>query len=344
MTGWQGCRVFITGHTGFKGSWLALTLARLGAQVFGYSLPAATSPALYELAQVKDCLQGEWLADVRDQAALHAALSASQPQVIFHLAAQALVSEGYQDPLGTFSTNVMGVANVLEASRHQPSVAAVVVVTSDKCYLNREWLWGYREDEALGGKDPYSASKAAAEIVAACWRQSFTGPAIATARAGNVIGGGDWARDRIVPDAVRAFSRGEALHLRRPEAVRPWQHVLEPIAGYMLLAQACLADRSFAEAWNFGPDETACTTVGELCTRLEALWGSGHHTVDPAPAMPEAGLLKLDSARARAKLGWAPRWTLDQALQRTVSWYRAELAGQAMRAFTESQIEDYFAL
>ena len=342
MNIWQNRRVLITGHTGFKGGWLSLWLAQLGARLTGYSLPAPTSPSLYQVARLSSVLSGESIADIRDLESVRSTFAACAPEVVFHLAAQPLVRASYADPLGTLSTNVMGLANVLDVARKTESVRAIVVVTSDKCYQNREWDWSYRESDHLGGHDPYSASKAAAEIVTAAWRDSFGGPAIATARAGNVIGGGDWASDRIVPDALHAFSRQETLQLRRPGAVRPWQHVLEPLQGYILLAERLLAGDKVEGAWNFGPGEEDCIPVGELCKRLASRIPESvtiEHGADAS--LHEAGLLKLDSARARHQLGWRPRWRLDTALDATADWHRHWLANADMHRVTLEQIAAY---
>jgi CDP-glucose 4,6-dehydratase len=341
--------VLLTGHTGFKGSWLALWLADLGARVHGYALEPPTEPNLFEVAQVAGVLASDTRADLADLAALTATLERSQPEVVFHLAAQPLVREGYRDPLGTLATNVMGTANLLEAVRRVVSVRAVVVVATDKVYENRETGHAFTEGEPLGGKDPYSASKAAAEMVVASYRSSFLEtdrhPArIASARAGNVVGGGDWATDRLVPDCLRAFAAGEPARLRHPDAVRPWQHVLEPLSGYLLLAARLLDDggEQFAGAWNFGPDATDDASVSDVAQRVASLWGNGA-VVERAenPEWHEAGLLRLDSTQARTELGWAPRWSLQQALEHTVAWQRAWLRGDDMQAVCRDQIATY---
>ena len=345
---WTDTPVFLTGHTGFKGGWLSLCLRALGAKVHGYALDPNTTPSLFEVAGVASTLASDTRADLADLAALQAALAAAQPTVVFHLAAQPLVRASYADPLGTFATNVMGTAHLLEAVRGVPSVRAVVVVTTDKVYDNREWVYPYRESDALGGHDPYSASKGAAEIVTASYRASFFHAAgaaqIATARAGNVIGGGDWAADRLVPDCVQAFAAQRPVHLRYPGAVRPWQHVLEPLSAYLCLAEALLEQPSYAAtAWNFGPDARGDATVGDVAQRLAALWGQGAQVEIPEGGVHphEAGQLRLDISRARAELGWQPRWSLDQALEHTVAWQRAWLAGQDMAALSRAQIAAY---
>lgn len=350
---WNGRSVFMTGHTGFKGGWLALWLHQLGARVHGYALDPVTDPSLFEVTQVGRVLSADWRADLADLAGLRSAIARAQPDVVFHLAAQPLVRASYADPIGTLATNVMGTAHLLEAVRSVDSVRAVVIITTDKVYENREWAHPYREADRLGGHDPYSASKAAAEIVAASYRLSFfaqsLGPVakIATARAGNVIGGGDWSSDRLVPDCLAAFARDKPVRLRNPQAVRPWQHVLEPLAGYLLLAQHLLSEHGqhAAPAWNFGPDSSGDATVAEVGALLASLWGDDARIEHvPSPANPhEAGMLRLDSTVARTKLGWTPRWPLRSALSQTVNWYRAWLRGDDMAAVTRGQIGSYQA-
>lgn len=344
---WRGKGVFLTGHTGFKGGWLALWLHTLGAQVHGYALDPNTTPSLFGAARVAGVLASDTRADLADRAALQAALAAAQPTVVFHLAAQPLVRAGYADPLGTFATNAMGTAHLLEAVRSVPSVRAVVVVTTDKVYDNREWVYPYRESDALGGHDPYSASKGAAEIVTASYRASFfhspQSAQIATARAGNVVGGGDWAADRLVPDCLKAFADNQPVQLRYPGAVRPWQHALEPLSGYLRLAETLLKAPTVASAWNFGPDARGDATVGQVAQRLATLWGQGARVDIPKGGCHphEAGQLRLDITRARAELGWQPRWSLEDALARTVAWHRAWLAGDDMAAVSRAQILAY---
>jgi CDP-glucose 4,6-dehydratase len=349
---WANRSVLITGHSGFKGSWLSLWLHSLGARVHGYALNPPTQPSLFEITGIAEAIASDIHADILDLAALRQAIVATQSEVIFHLAAQPLVRESYLDPLGTFATNVMGTANLLEAIRGLECVSAVVIVTTDKVYDNREWMYPYREVDPLGGRDPYSASKAAAEIVVASYRESFFMPTtgatvkIATARAGNVIGGGDWAKDRLIPDCLRAFARGEPVRLRYPQAVRPWQHVLEPIAGYVRLAEKLLgvdADR-YCCAWNFGPDSSGDATVGDVARLTADLWGDDAQielaNIEERPH--EAGLLRLDITRARSKLGWQPRWSVQQALQATVDWHRAWLTDDRdMQAYTLHQIRNF---
>jgi CDP-glucose 4,6-dehydratase len=347
---WHGKRVFLTGHTGFKGGWLALWLARLGAEVRGYSLDPATEPNLFTVARVGSVVD-DVRGDIRDAATLESAMRDFAPEVVFHLAAQPLVRLSYDDPIGTYETNVIGTARVLDAIRRTPSVRAVVCVTTDKCYENKEWIWGYRENDPLGGYDPYSSSKACAEIVAAAYRQSFFPiaklpehkVALATARAGNVIGGGDWSADRLIPDLVRGFLSGEAVRIRRPKAIRPWQHVLEPLHGYIRLAEQLLThDPKFATAYNFGPSDDDARPVAWIAEKMTGFWGNGAQWfLDPEPGVHEAGNLKLDTSRARGDLGWTPRMHLETALEWIVEWTRAWRAGAEMHAFTLSQIEAY---
>lgn len=346
-----GRSVFLTGHTGFKGGWLTLWLNQLGARVYGYALDPPTDPSLFEAVGVQELVESDVRADLADATALRQALAEAAPEVIFHLAAQPLVRASYSDPVGTFTTNVLGTAQLLDAVRDCPSVRAVVVVTTDKVYENKEWVHPYREGDRLGGHDPYSASKAAAEIVVHSWRASFFGdsgvhPArVATVRAGNVIGGGDWAGDRLVPDCLRAFGRGERVSLRYPDSVRPWQHVLEPISGYLMLAAALLGKKGadFTRAWNFSPGDAGHATVGEVAHQLAELWGDGAAiSRKPSSEHPhEAGLLALDSSMARRLLGWQPRWTLGEALSRTVQWQRAWHQGGDLRKLSLDQITAY---
>jgi CDP-glucose 4,6-dehydratase len=319
--------VLVTGHTGFKGSWLATWLKDSGSRVVGFALPPeAGRPSLFEAAGVADGMTSV-LGDVRDLDAVRRVLEASGPEIVFHLAAQSLVRRSYRDPVETYATNVMGTAHVLEASRRCASVRAVLVVTSDKCYENRGWRRGYREDDALGGHDPYSSSKGCAEMLTSAYRRSFfhdSGPAIASARAGNVIGGGDWAEDRLVPDIVRAAVAGARVTLRNPGAVRPWQHVLDPLRGYLMLGRALLEEgRTFAEAWNFGPSAGDALSVRDLAARFEAAWDRVDTEEAESPSGPhEAGFLTLDNSKARTRLGWEPRFDVGAAVAATVDWYR----------------------
>jgi CDP-glucose 4,6-dehydratase len=344
-------RVLVTGHTGFKGGWLATWLKLLGARVHGFALPPEGAPSLFDAARVGEGMVSR-LGDVRDAAAVEAAVEEADPEVVFHLAAQPLVRRSYDDPVGTYAANVMGTVHLLDALRRAPRVRSVVVVTTDKCYENREWEWGYREDDALGGRDPYSSSKACTELVAAAYRDSFLARragapvGVATARAGNVIGGGDWAEDRVVPDTVRALSLGEPVVLRNPGAVRPWQHVLEPLRGYLVLAERLWADpERFARAWNFGPRDDDAVPVGALVERMVAAWGGGSYLARPAAdGKHEAGLLRLDCSRARAGLAWTPLLTLDATARMTVDWYRAHAADPSSAADTTArQIRAYAA-
>ena len=350
---WQGKRVFLTGHTGFKGGWLALWLSKLGADVRGYALAPSTEPNLFTVARVGavvDDIRG----DIRNAVALESALRDFAPEVVFHLAAQPLVRLSYEDPIGTYETNVIGTARLLDAIRRTPSVRAVVSVTTDKCYETKEWIWGYRETDPLGGYDPYSSSKACAEIVSAAFRQSFFPTtklsehkvALATARAGNVIGGGDWSADRLIPDLVRGFLVGEPVRIRRPEAIRPWQHVLEPLHGYIRLAEQLLThDPKFATAYNFGPADDDARPVAWIAEKMTGFWGNGAKWVlDPDHGVHEAGYLKLDASRARADLAWTPHLHLDTALDWLVQWYRAWQSGADMHPFTLAQIAAYESL
>lgn len=323
---WAGRRVFVTGHTGFKGAWLATWLRRLGAQVTGYALAPPTVPSLFALAHLEDQMTS-LLGDVRDFDALRNALVASSPSVVFHLAAQSLVRASYEDPIGTYSTNVHGTANLLQACRDIGSIRAIVIVTSDKCYANRGIREGYREDDPLGGDDPYSSSKAAAELVTAAYRRSFFRDAmVASVRAGNVIGGGDWAADRLIPDLVRALQQGEPVRIRNPHATRPWQHVLDPLHGYLMLAERVTADARFASAWNFGPDAHGEPVIA-VVEKLLAMWGEGRVEIDARVAAAEAAVLHVDSTRAKTQLGWSPRLPLQETLEWTARWYRAQAAG-----------------
>ena len=341
---WRGKRVLVTGHTGFKGSWLCLWLHALGAEVHGYALPPPTTPALFDLAGVADVLASSTCADIRDQGAVVETLRRVQPEVVFHLAAQPLVRYSYQSPVETFAVNVMGTAHLLEAVRQIGSVQSVVNVTTDKCYENREWHWGYRENEPMGGHDPYSSSKGCAELISAAYRSSYfhdAGPRLATARAGNVIGGGDWASDRLVPDFLRAMDAESTLLVRSPDAIRPWQHVLEPLCGYLMLAEALHGSAVYAEPWNFGPDDEGARSVRWILDHLSRGTPHLHWACDSAPHPHEAHFLKLDSSKARARLGWRPRWRLDRALDMTMAWHQAWRRGDPMRAVTLAQIAEY---
>lgn len=342
---WPGRRVFVTGHTGFMGGWLSLWLGRLGAEVHGYALTPPTDPSLFEATDLGRHMTST-IADVRDLDALSTALQAAQPNVVLHLAAQPLVRRAYAKPVETYATNVMGTVNLLEAVRRCPSVRAAVIVTTDKVYENLERSRGYRETDALGGREPYGNSKACAEFAAEAYRRSYlhdrdTG--IATVRAGNIIGGGDWARDRLVPDAIRAIAAGEALHIRHPNAVRPWQHVVEPLRGFLMLAERLVsAPADWARGWNFGPDEDDTRTVAWIADRLLALWGPGAAwETTPGDGVYEARMLTLSSAKAKDRLGWRPVWDAGEALARTVDWYRSFYRGEGMRAITLAQIDEF---
>jgi CDP-glucose 4,6-dehydratase len=351
---WRGKRVFLTGHTGFKGGWLALWLAKLGAEVRGYALDPSTDPSLFTVARVGSVID-DIRGDIRNAASLESALRDFAPEVVFHLAAQPLVRLSYDDPIGTYETNVIGTARVLDAIRRTPSVRAVVCVTTDKCYENKEWIWGYRETDPLGGYDPYSSSKACAEIVSAAYRQSFFpiaklaehGVSLATARAGNVIGGGDWSADRLIPDLIRGFLAGQPVRIRRPQAIRPWQHVLEPLHGYIRLAEQLLTPERdqaarYATAYNFGPSDDDARPVAWIAEKMTRFWSDGAQWVlDPDPGVHEAGYLKLDASRARADLAWTPHLHLETALEWLVQWYRAWQSGAEMHTFTLAQIEAY---
>jgi CDP-glucose 4,6-dehydratase len=351
MRSWQGVRVFLTGHTGFKGSWLGLWLAGKGAVVRGYGLDPSTSPNIFQAARVSQAVE-DIRGDIRNQEALDRAMREFAPELVLHLAAQPLVRLSYTDPIGTYATNVLGTANLLESVRSIATVRAVIVVTSDKCYENQEWSWGYRESDRLGGYDPYSSSKACAEIVCAAYRSSFfhspekPGAMLATARSGNVIGGGDWSQDRLIPDLVRGFAASEPVMIRQPKSVRPWQHVLEPLAGYIMLAERLRAGEAVcATAWNFGPFDDDAWPVERIASAMAQRWGHDASWITGnAPSVHEAGTLKLDAGKARAQLGWLPQLRLQAALEWTVDWYKAWKEGSDMQTFTVRQIEQYDSL
>ncbi len=343
---WQGKHVFLTGHTGFKGSWAALILSGWGAKIHGFALSPVKG--IYKAADVERFMASSVIADVRDLTSLSTALAASEAEIVFHMAAQPLVRLSYETPVETYATNVMGTVNLLEACRHAPCVRAVVVVTSDKCYENREWLWGYREDEPLGGYDPYSNSKGCAELVTSAYRRSFGASGrvrISSVRAGNVIGGGDFSQDRLVPDIVRALCAGHRVRIRNPNAIRPWQHVLEPVSGYIRLAEhlACAQGELYAEAWNFGPSDSNDQTVRDIVDTSCRYWSEdASWEIDAGEQVHEASYLKLDSSKARHRLGWVPKWNFATTVRRTLDWYKMEHAGEDMVDFTKHQIEAYF--
>ncbi len=343
-TVWENRRVYLTGHTGFKGSWMSLWLASLGATVHGYALAPERDPNVFTDARVAGSVEHE-VGDIRNLAEMERSIAAFKPEVVFHMAAQPLVRRSYLNPIETYSTNVMGTAHVLDAIRRVPSVRAVVIITTDKCYENREWFWGYREEDRLGGFDPYSNSKACAELVTMSFRDSFfkDGPPIASARAGNVIGGGDWSADRLIPDCVRALATDSAVTLRYPEAIRPWQHVLEPLSGYLALARALVLEPATApRAVNFGPDPASFCTVREVVDAFSARFeGRPGWIRDSTAHAVEARALTLSSARAEQSLGWRPKLDIAESLSWTADWYRAFAEGENMLAFSEAQLAQY---
>jgi CDP-glucose 4,6-dehydratase len=344
---WRGKKVFLTGHTGFKGGWLALWLAKMGAEVHGYALAPPTEPNFFTAVRLQARMAHSTISDIRDGKALAHAILVAQPDVVLHLAAQPLVRYSYFAPVETYAVNVMGTINLLEAVRQAPSVKVVVNVTTDKCYENREWAWPYRENEAMGGCDPYSSSKACSEIVTAAYRRSFlqnAGKHLASARAGNVIGGGDWASDRLIPDFLRALDKDQVFKVRAPLATRPWQHVLEPISGYLMLTEMLFTGGAeFAEGWNFGPEEVDSRSVQWIVNYLCAQVPDANWQYDTLQHPPEANALKLDSSKAKAQLGWRPRWNLQTALGMTLSWHQAWKQGLDMATVSSQQIDEYVA-
>ena len=350
---WQGKRVLLTGHTGFKGSWLSLWLQSMGAQVTGYALAPPTNPSLFNIAEVAEGMTSV-IGDIRDLAKLQAVFAEHQPEIVIHMAAQPLVRYSYQNPVETYSTNVMGTVHLLEAVRNTPGVKAVVNITTDKCYENREWVWGYREYEPMGGFDPYSNSKGCAELVSAAYRSSFFnadnfaqhGVATASVRSGNVIGGGDWAQDRLIPDILSAFEQGRQVDIRNPNAIRPWQHVMEPLRGYLTLAEQLFDNGpSFGEGWNFGPNDEDAKPVVWIVEQMAALWGvDAQWQVDTAVHPHEAHYLKLDISKARSRLDWHPALRLKDALALIIDWSKQRAAGANMRLLTLSQLQAYQAL
>lgn len=349
LKAWRGRRVFLTGHTGFKGSWLAIWLNRLGAKVRGYALDPCTDPNMFTLASVGNLVE-DVRGDIRDYKKLESAIANFAPEVVFHMAAQPLVRRSYADPLGTYETNIMGTVHLLEVVRKTPSVRAVVCVTTDKVYENREWVWPYRETDSLGGYDPYSSSKACAEIVSAAYQKSFFPierqnehqVALATARAGNVIGGGDWSEDRLIPDLIRGFRSGKPVLIRRPDSIRPWQHVLEPLRGYLMLSERLISHRNCTSAFNFGPRGDDAWPVQRIANKLVEMWGEGAAwQLDAETGVHEANYLRLDASRACHELGWEPRLNIEAALDLTAIWYRSWHRGENMAEFTSRQIEQY---
>lgn len=349
----KGKRVLVTGHTGFKGAWLCLLLHRLGARVYGYSLTPPTTPSLFKEAAIAELVTTE-TGDIRDLERLQKFVQKVQPEIVIHMAAQPLVRDSYKIPVDTYSVNVMGTVHVLEACRQTSGIKAIVNVTTDKCYENREWHWGYREHEPMGGYDPYSNSKGCSELVTAAYRNSYFNPAqyeqhgvgLASARAGNVIGGGDWANDRLIPDFIRSITKGETIKIRSPFAIRPWQHVLEPLTGYLTLAaQLYQQGVKYAEGWNFGPDDADAKNVEWITQSLCEIWGdNAAYEVDTNPQPHEANYLKLDCSKAKAELGWFPRWNITYTLENIVAWNKAFINGENIREVTNKQIEAYLDL
>jgi CDP-glucose 4,6-dehydratase len=342
---WQGRKVLMTGHTGFKGSWLSLWLQSMDADLCGIALVPPTTPALFDVANVAKGMDSH-IADIRDASTIARLVKDFKPEIIIHMAAQPLVRLSYQQPIETYAINVMGTVHVLEAARQSGSVRAIVNITTDKCYDNREWAWGYREDEPMGGHDPYSSSKGCAELVSSAYRKSFLkdlGIAMATARAGNVIGGGDWALDRLVPDTLQALQKGQPVQIRNPHATRPWQHVLEPLSGYLLLAEKLHEQgQAFAEGWNFGPRDEDARPVQWIVEQLCQAWGMGASwQLQPGEHPHEANFLKLDISKAKQRLQWVPRWSIEQAIEHIIQWHKALLQGQDMHAICLQQIYQF---
>ncbi|MCM3750208.1 CDP-glucose 4,6-dehydratase [Paenibacillus pasadenensis] len=344
---WIGRKVFLTGHTGFKGSWLAIWLHHMGARVTGYSLHSPTNPALFELAHIDKIMEDSFIGDVADFGRLKEAIEHAEPEIVIHMAAQPLVRRSYADPVETFRTNVMGTVNIMEVARSCKSVRVVLNVTTDKCYENQEWHWGYRETEPLGGHDPYSSSKACSELITSAYRNSFLGSLdirVATARAGNVIGGGDWAEDRLIPDIFRSLFNGTQIQIRNPASVRPWQHVLEPLSGYLLLCQKLFTEgRQYAQSWNFGPQERDVRPVEWIVKRILHKWPDQHsgYKIIQQNEIHEAKMLKLDCSKAMNELYWFSKWSLESALDTTVEWFSGYLQGKDVQDLCIKQIEEY---
>ncbi|WP_433739412.1 CDP-glucose 4,6-dehydratase [Pseudomonas putida] len=346
---WKGKKVFLTGHTGFKGSWLSLWLQDMGAHVKGFALAPPTTPSLFEQARVEQGMAASQIGDIRDLQAIAESMTAFDPDILIHMAAQPLVRLSYREPVETYATNVMGTIHVLEAARKCPNLRAIVNVTTDKCYENKEWEWGYRENEPMGGHDPYSNSKGCVELVTSAYRNSFFNadgaPALASARAGNVIGGGDWAEDRLIPDILHAVEKGQPVIVRNPKATRPWQHALEPLSGYLVLAQHLWEHgQAFAQGWNFGPRDEDARPVEWILDQMVGAWGAGASwQLDSDPQPHEARYLKLDISKARTHLKWEPTWSLEATLTRIVTWHRAWLRGEDMHAHCVNEINGYMA-
>jgi len=341
---WLDKRVFLTGHTGFKGSWLSIWLSSRGANVKGYSLAPSSNNNLFEIAGVDELVSTE-INDVRNYSALLSSMQEHSPDIVIHMAAQPLVRESYERPLETYEVNVMGTANLLEASRHCPTIRAVINVTTDKCYENKEWLWGYKETDPMGGRDPYSSSKGCAELVTSAYRDSFlyqSKVGVATARAGNVIGGGDWAQDRLIPDILKSFDLDEPVRIRNPSALRPWQHVLEPLSGYLILAERLFEEPlKYSGSWNFGPHDQDVQQVDWIVDRMAALWGGAKWDLDEDDNPHEAVLLKLDISKAVSLLGWNPTWSMDATLGKIIHWHKAWKSGRDMGAACISEIRAF---
>jgi len=343
---WKGKRVFLTGHTGFKGSWMSLWLNSLGAEVKGYSLSPPTEPAMFSQANIDRYIDSK-VGDIRNLELLSKEMSEFNPDIIFHMAAQPLVRLSYSQPIETYSTNVMGTVNVLESARRCSNLMAIVNITTDKCYENREWEWGYRENEPMGGHDPYSNSKGCAELVTSAYRKSFfntdTSASLSSGRAGNVIGGGDWAADRLIPDILRAFEKQQPVVIRNPKATRPWQHVLEPLSGYLVLAQSlCEGNRNHADGWNFGPRDEDVEPVEWILEKMVNFWGEGASwQLDSSDQPHEAKYLKLDISKARLQLGWQPTWRLEETLKKIVAWHQAWLSNEKMDIYSLKEIQSY---